>query len=232
MSPYRLVVSPGIFAKFPGYSASVVYAKGLHVEESAGDPLDEIEARLMAGEAKELLGTHPHVAAWREAYRSFGADPRKFPCGLESLLKRLSKGNPLPRVNPLVDAYNAVSLRHVLAIGGEDHDRLEGDLVLDLAVGDEPFPTSADGQPIVDRPLPGEVVWKDVAGVTCRRWNWRQTSRTRLLPETRNAYFVLDRLAPYAPADLHRATEDLVQTLAHLAPTATFDVALLAPASS
>lgn len=39
---------------------------------------------------------------------------------------------------------------------------------------------------------PGEVVWADEAGVTSRRWNWRQCTRTALTGHVRNAYFVLD----------------------------------------
>jgi DNA/RNA-binding domain of Phe-tRNA-synthetase-like protein len=62
------------------------------------------------------------------------------------------------------------------------------------------------------------VVWKDSAGVTCRRWNWRQCRRTRLLPETKNAYFVIDRMAPYPREELDRAAVDLIERLRRISP--------------
>ena len=71
----------------------------------------------------------------------------------------------------------------------------------------EPFDTVAAGQPITAHPLPGEVVWRDDAGVTCRLWNWRQCSRTQLTPRTTTALFILDGLAEAGPEGL-RATGD------------------------
>ena len=222
----RLLADAAVLQKFPGYSARVVYGYGLLNAESGGESSEILEAaeaearRLFAGLA---VAEHPHIDAWRSAYGAFGAKPSKFLCSAESLLRRVLKGEPLPRINRIVDTYNAVSLRHVLPAGGEDLDRLEGDLHLAFATGAEPFdgadPASSDA-----RPNPGEVVWKDPAGVTCRRWNWRQCRRTRLVPETLNAYFVLDRLAPYPLATLDAATEELCAHLQRLSPACEIEV--------
>jgi DNA/RNA-binding domain of Phe-tRNA-synthetase-like protein len=133
------------------------------------------------------------------------------------------KGEEVPPINRVVDAYNAVSLRHVLPAGGEDLDRLESDLTLAFSDGTEPFDLmSGDGTP--ETPDAGEVVWKDSAGVTCRRWNWRQCRRTRLLPETKNAYFVLDRLAPYP---IRAAASELVERIHRIAPECDLEIELL-----
>jgi DNA/RNA-binding domain of Phe-tRNA-synthetase-like protein len=80
---------------------------------------------------------------------------------------------------------NAVSLEHVIPVGGEDLDELKGDLRLVRAED-------------------GEVVWRDDLGVTCHRWNWRQGERTRLTEATTRAFFVFDELAPqtaYEPVE-------------------------------
>jgi len=69
---------------------------------------------LAGGPAEEL----PHVAAWREAYRAFGAKPQRTRNSLEALLRRAESG--LPRVNRLTDLYNAVSVLHQVPLGGED----------------------------------------------------------------------------------------------------------------
>src|SRR3954463_4644657 len=60
--------------------------------------------------------------------------------------------------------------------------------------GGEPFDTTAGGEPVNEPPEPGEIVWRDDAGVTCRRWNWRQGRRTQLTDSTTRAFFVFDRL--------------------------------------
>ena len=86
----------------------------------------------------------PHVAAWREAYRAFGAKPQRTRNSLEALLRRGASG--LPRVNRLTDLYNAVSVLHQVPVGGEDLTRYHGAPRLVRATGEEPFDTVADGR--------------------------------------------------------------------------------------
>ena len=87
-------------------------------------------------------------------------------------------------MNWLVDLYNAVSVMHGLPVGGEDLAAFAGPIRLIRATGAETFDTVKDGQPVNDPPAPGEVVWADDLGVTCRRWNWRQGTRTRLTEQS------------------------------------------------
>ncbi|MGH3422945.1 MAG: cytoplasmic protein, partial [Streptosporangiaceae bacterium] len=62
------------------------------------------------------------------------------------------------------------------------------------------------------------VVWCDDAGVTCRRWNWRQARRTQLREDTTTALFILDALDPVTDESLHAAGDDLAIHLARLGP--------------
>ena len=128
---------------------------------------------------------------------------------VDALWKRAPAG-ALPRVNWLVDLYNAISVRHVLPVGGEDLGRYSGPIRLIRAAGDEPFDTVASGEAVVEHPAPGEVVWTDDLGVTCRRWNWRQGTRTRLTEASTDILFLLERLEPLPLADLDAAGDALV----------------------
>jgi DNA/RNA-binding domain of Phe-tRNA-synthetase-like protein len=179
-------------------------------------PSDETTSRILATAAEQARsaldgGTPPdlaEIAAWRTAFSSFGAKPSRFPSSAEALLKRVARGEPLPAINRLVDCYNAVSVAHRLPIGGEDVDRVDGAVRLRFADGSEPFDLAGpDGNPAP--PPPGEVVWTDAAGVTCRCWNWRQGVRTRLTETTRNAYFLVEALPPLGAAELELAADEL-----------------------
>jgi DNA/RNA-binding domain of Phe-tRNA-synthetase-like protein len=156
------------------------------------------------------------VAAWREAYRAFGAKPQRTRNSLEALLRRAESG--LPRVNRLTDVYNAVSVLHQLPVGGEDLTRYTSAPRLVRATGTEHFDTVAAGAAVVEHPDAGEVVWCDASGVTCRRWNWRQARRTQLREETTTALFILDALAPMTDDALHAAADDLLAHLAYAGP--------------
>ena len=149
---------------------------------------------------------HPHLVAWREAFRAFGA--KRYRCSAEALIARI---DDFPSVNRLVDAYNLVSVRWAVPVGGEDIDRVVGSVRLVRAGGGEPF----DGG---DPPKPGEVVWADDAGVTCRRWNWRQGVRTRLTEDTRRAYFLFDALPELDDAALAGAMDEMCERLRELSP--------------
>jgi len=219
--PYKLQVDPAIFETFPEYRVLLLYAYGL--DNAPSDDwssgflrVAEAEARAAFGDAKPA--THPHIAAWRETFSRFGAKPSKYPCSVEALLGRVLKGQDLPGINRVVDLYNAVSIRHVLPIGGEDLDQLTSDSILKFASGDEPFSLISGGEEVIEHPEPGEVVWADSSGVTCRRWNWRQCRRTQLTEATRNAYFVLDSVAPYSLESLNAAGDELARLLEEASP--------------
>jgi DNA/RNA-binding domain of Phe-tRNA-synthetase-like protein len=146
---------------------------------------------------------------------------------VEALLRRLDPAG-LPRIDRVTDVYNAVSIAHLLPIGGEDRAAYAGPPRLVRATGSEAFDTTAGGAPVVDHPEVGEVVWRDDAGVTCRRWNWRQGTRTRITTDTSSAVFILDALDPLPDDAVHSAADALTDALVALSPDATVHRRLLA----
>ena len=97
--------------------------------------------------------------------------------------------------------------------------RYQGPPRLTVAVGDEPFETVKDGMAVVEQVDPGEVVWRDDRGVTCRRWNWRQTPLTRLGAHSTEMWFVVERLEPMPLAAVEEVGAALADAVA-LAPGA------------
>jgi DNA/RNA-binding domain of Phe-tRNA-synthetase-like protein len=212
-------VDDAVIALRPDYRALLLAVDGL--VPAAGDPMSEALLRAAETAARTAIEEHPveqlpHVAAWREAYRAFGAKPQRTRNSLEALLRRAASG--LPRVNRLTDLYNAVSVLHQVPLGGEDLTRYDGPPRLIRATGAESFDTTSGGDAVVEHPDPGEVVWCDDSGVTCRRWNWRQARRTQLRDDTTAALFILDALDPLTDDALHAAAEDLAAHLARLGP--------------
>lgn len=223
----QVVVDPSVWALRPDFAVLVLHATGVR-----GGPSDDMSRGLLAAAAAQAVdpATDPHVAAWHDAYRAFGAKPRRIRPSVDALLRRAPAG--LPAVNRLVDAYNAVSVRYVLPVGGEDLARYRGAPRLVRATGDEPFDTVAAGTPVTEHPDPGEVVWRDDVGVTCRRWNWRQCVRTRITEETREAVFMLERLEPMPLDRLWAAGDELAELLVAGSPQARITTRLLGPVSA
>lgn len=207
-------VHPEIFETFPGYCWGKVVGwqldnrRGL---EEATLLLREVEARVR--EAPELadVAAHPRLAVWRQAFSRFGARPSKYQASVEALARRARRGDALPPINPLVALYNAVSLRFMLPVGGDDLDLVSGGLHLRPARGDEVFiPLGAeDGEP--DPPDVGEIVYADDAKVLCRRWCWRQGEASKISAGTTAAILNIHALPPATRDDVERATETLAE---------------------
>ncbi|MFA6576930.1 MAG: phenylalanine--tRNA ligase beta subunit-related protein [Nocardioides sp.] len=212
-------VDAAVFGLRPDYRALLLAVDGIvpGPSDRASDELLRV-AEAAAGEwlSSSPVDELPHVAAWREAYRAFGAKPQRTRNSLEALLRRTTSG--LPRVNRLTDLYNAVSVLHQVPVGGEDLTRYVGPPRLVRATGVEAFDTVADGAVVIEHPEPGEVVWCDDSGVTCRRWNWRQARRTQLSDDTTSVLFILDALEPMTDEALQAAADDLVTHVSRLGP--------------
>ncbi|MFF3816586.1 B3/4 domain-containing protein [Streptomyces bluensis] len=211
-----LTVSDDVRALAPGFTHVMIEAQGLvngpTTEESAA-LLDDAARRLAVRLDGRAPHEDPHMAAWREVYSAFGSKPSRTRNSAETLARRALSGAGLPRINLLVDLYNAISVAHLIPVGGEDLDRIQGGMSLVRATGQEDFVTAAGGEEVVEHPDAGEVVWRDETGVTCRRWNWRQGPRTRLTEETTSALFLLESLAPMPVADVEAAGAELAELL-------------------
>ncbi|MEU3602341.1 phenylalanine--tRNA ligase beta subunit-related protein [Streptomyces sp. NPDC006798] len=222
-----LTVSDEVSALAPGFTHLAIEAHGLvngPSDDHSSALLDEAARRLIERLGGQAPHEDPHMAAWREVYTAFGAKPSRTRNSAEALAKRALADGGLPRINRLVDVYNAISVAHLIPVGGEDLDRISGSMRLVRAVGDEPFTTVAAGAETVEHPEPGEVVWCDDQGVTCRRWNWRQGPRTRLTEDTVDAVFLLESLDPMTTAELAAAGAELAESLAKVSPGARITV--------
>jgi lysyl-tRNA synthetase class 2 len=207
----RLRIAPDVLALFPEVLIGVVRVRGcdnaVHSPEIAA-LLRQAEAGARAAFAGAALAEEPRIACWREAYRAFGASPKKSPSSIENLLRRVTKGEALRPIHPLVDLYNAVSLEHVLPAGGEDLECIQGDVVLCRAGAAEP-PVLLLGDTEARPPHPGEVIYRDDLSTLCRRWNWKEADRTKLTAATHHAILVIEALPPTRRPGLEQALADL-----------------------
>jgi DNA/RNA-binding domain of Phe-tRNA-synthetase-like protein len=224
--PVRFFIDESFAALFPEAHIGVVVASGIdnwHGQEEEESLLTAATGDALAVIGEDDLATHPAVAPWREAYRRFGVKPSAHRSSIEGLL-RAARTRGVRGINPLVDLYNAVSLRHLLPCGGEDLDAIRGHLRLTVAQGGEFFIPLGESEE--SPPKPGEVVYADDAGIVCRAWNWREAERTRLTYETTRAVLVIEALPPRTLDDVATACDDLASLVReHLG--ATCRVALL-----
>jgi DNA/RNA-binding domain of Phe-tRNA-synthetase-like protein len=204
-------IDRSIFAAHPGYQRGLVVVHG--AANHAKVP--QLQAMLRAEEERlreRLRGAsvtdHPVIAAWREAYRKFGAKPSEHRSSIEAMTRRVVKPDLLPGINPLVDIGNIVSLRYILPAGVHPLPLAGGDsLQLRPTAADDTF-LPADGG-AAETPPPGEIVFCLGRNVLTRRWTWRQAAATQTLPDTTHVFFNVDGLPPTTGDDVLQAMRDI-----------------------
>jgi DNA/RNA-binding domain of Phe-tRNA-synthetase-like protein len=218
MTTFR--ISPAVADAYPDALVAVVTATGLR----AGEPwpattaaLGDLEAQLADGTWHPADENDPRIEAWHTAYRSFGTNPRRIRPSVDALGRRLAKKGTPPRINPAVDSYTAVSVRHGLPAGAFDLGHVSGDIEIRHADGSETF--TPLGEPdTVENPRPGEIIYTDTTGVLTRHWNHRDAHRTRVTEDSSHVAFVLETLHADRDGTLLKAAADELQGL--LAPHA------------
>ncbi len=207
--PFIYRIADEIFTRFPGYVRGVVLAFGVQNRPSPPElvsMLREAEMQVRRQLDPDKIAEHPRIAAWREAYRSFGAKPSEFRPSMEALARRVVKEQELPSINALVDIGNVLSLRHLVPTGGHAIDVLTQDISLRFASGQETF--IPFGSEELEHPLPGEVIFAEGDTVLTRRWTWRQANHTLTLLTTTAIEYNVDGLPPIPPTEVKQICQE------------------------
>lgn len=129
-------------------------SKALEIE------MDRLLNEVSGGLDAEKIRNLPPVKAAKDAYKALGKDPNRYRPAAESLLRRVSKGKGLYRVNNVVDCLNLVSVKTGFSICGYDLNKIEGHIVLGVGKPQEPYEGIGRGHLNIEN-LP---VFRDEAG--------------------------------------------------------------------
>lgn len=154
------------------------------------------------------LSELPSLAAWRAVFRRFGTDPTQYRSAPEALLRRLTKKEALPTINPLVDIGNLISIRYGVPVAVIDLQRVRGTITVRFAAGDETQRVLGQSGDAV--PAPGEVIFTDAANaLIARRWCWRQSVEHAAHSGTSAALVTIEAQHAAARADVQQAIDDI-----------------------
>lgn len=208
----NFIIEDAFWEVFPNAKIGIVICNDIdntirdreHYEKMLSDAEKEASKYFI----EEEFSNNSVVKVWREAFKKFKTK-KGARSSIEALLKRVHNGNHINSINPLVDIYNSISLRYALPCGGEDIDTFVGDVRLTKAEGGEYFVTLGTDEN--EPPYEGEIVYKDDEGAICRCWNWRESVRTMLTENTKNAFLCIELVDEERMDDFQRALEDLAK---------------------
>jgi DNA/RNA-binding domain of Phe-tRNA-synthetase-like protein len=163
-------------------------------------PRDDFELEVKRATQAAKSGDHGAVSRTRELYRKYGMDPTKVRPSSEALLRRIKKGESLPRINSLVDVANAMSVQLQVPVGLYDLDKVIGDeLVIRLGAEGESY--EGIGKERVN--VAGRICVADAQGAIGNPS--ADSARTMITTETQNAAWIY--FLPVRDDDIDRTAE-------------------------
>jgi DNA/RNA-binding domain of Phe-tRNA-synthetase-like protein len=191
-----------IWNDFPELVPGVLAAANISADVAVQPRVDAFVAVAASRLETHSEGELPETQAWRRAFSRMGLKPTQYRCASEALLRRLRKEGSLPRIHPLIDLCNAVSVAFAVPVAVFDLSKVAGYLEVRYAGGSERY-ESFSGE--TESPAPQEVIFADGGGrAHARRWTNRQSSHSAVREQTRTALIVAEALHPSAHPDMQR----------------------------
>ncbi|MGS0971942.1 MAG: B3/B4 domain-containing protein [Candidatus Izemoplasmataceae bacterium] len=141
------------------------------------DLIAQKEQEIMANYTLKTLLKTPKILEARNAYKTYGKDPSRYRLAVESLFRRIIKGNKLYRINQLVDIGNYLSLHLKKSTAVLDRNQIQGDVLIRLGKA-EPYEGIARGEINIEQ-IPVYVDLKGPFGSTTS-----DTTRTMITDQT------------------------------------------------
>lgn len=208
----KFIIEDDFWELFPNAKIGIITCNGIDNtikdENQYKDMISQGEKEALTHLPNEEFSSNEVIKVWRDAFKKFKTK-KGARSSIEALLKRVSTGKVLGTINPLVDIYNSISLKYAMPCGGEDMDKFIGDIRLTKATGDESFITL--GSDKSEPPYEREIVYKDDEGAICRCWNWRESVRTMLTEDTKNAFLCIELVDEKREKDFENALKELSQ---------------------
>lgn len=199
--------TPQMWASFPQLVPVAAVVRDISAAADTRAAVEELSQRAAARLEGRTESELAEIQAWRRAFSQMGLKPTQYRCASEALLRRFRKEGQLPRLHPLVDLCNALSLAYAVPVAVFDLANIDGHLEVATADGAESYETFSGH---VEHPDPGEVIFRDAAKrAHARRWTNRQSGLSAVRTTTTDALIVSEALHATASGDQTRLSADL-----------------------
>ncbi|TFF98771.1 MAG: hypothetical protein EU547_00400 [Promethearchaeota archaeon] len=170
---------------------------------------DDIMKDILTNHTLDSLKNELTFRVNRDFFWKIGIDPTKKRPASEALIRRILRGNKIPKINPYVDLYNLMSIKHEIAIAGFDKDRLTGDLIMQEATAGDKFLGIGMKKPLT---LNGnEIVLKDSENLIAI-YPYRDSDYSKLTKSTKNIILLTCGVPEFPLKNIKDATKDLHDT--------------------
>ena len=206
----KFIVDKKLFDNYKDLSVGVIVCHNINNKKdiNINKEYQEVKKQIKDKFSNIELSEYPIIKKWREVYKSFGE--KKARSSIEALIRRTVNGKEIPNINPIVDLYNMLSLKYELPVGGEDLAKIESNVELTYASGNEKFiELGSNEEETVNE---NEIIYKFNNTVICRNFNYRESDITKLTEETTDCILVIESILDSKIKDALEELSKLVET--------------------
>ena len=194
---------PKVRERFPGLKVCIGFISGLcPTTENMEDLRNSICTQVREKYSLEDLKDVNIFRAYRDFFWKIDVDPTKVRPAAEALIRRVLRGSAIPRINPIVDAYNLASIETGVALAAFDMNLIKGDLTIRFSAPGEMFVGIGMDEPM--RLRGNEIVLSDEERLVAI-YPYRDADSTKVTAETRNIMLLVCGVPGIDDALLERA---------------------------
>jgi DNA/RNA-binding domain of Phe-tRNA-synthetase-like protein len=203
--------SSEIWGDYPELVPGVILVEGITKDVTVDARIAKYTAIAESRLAAHSEGELPEIQAWRRVFSRMGLKPTQYRCASEALLRRFRKVRVLPRIHPLIDLCNAISLAFAIPVAVYDGTKIAEGLQVRYADGAEIY-LAFSGE--CEKPEAHEVIFADGAGrAHARRWTNRQSAYSAVGEDTATALIVAEAMHDSGVADVQRLIAAICEDL-------------------
>jgi len=158
--------------------------RDVELEKFKNELINKVKKQYNLNSLKDVVS----FRAYRNFFWKIGVDPTKNRPAAEALIRRILRGENLPCINTLVDAYNLASIKTEIALAAFDTDKLTGNLLMRVAKTGEEFMGIGMNRPMVLQG--GEVVVSDEEKLVAI-YPHRDADDTKVTEKTKNVLLLV-----------------------------------------
>lgn len=164
------------------------------------------------------------IVNWDETLEKIGIDPEKNKPSHKALWERtVENSEELPNINPLVNIYNAISIKHKVPIGGHDIANIKGPVTVGPNTKELSFTQmNTNKTEKIDKK---EFVYADTEKIMTRNWVWRQSEQTKSTPNTKEIFIPIDTINRTVE-EIENIAQEVYSAIKHFYPDAQAQLAI------
>ena len=176
--------------------------------------IERITSEIRSKVTKNNLKDHPIIKYYRDFYWDIlNIDPTKIRPSNEALIRRITRNNTIPKISPLVDAYNWASIESFISMGAYDLDTLTLPISISAIAEPRTFFSIGNQEKTLD---PGTIVVQDSKLQVLCQFPYRDAEATKITCQTENAIILLYGVPGVKSSIMENAMRILVRLLENL----------------